>query len=91
MPEREAPKELKPFIRGVSKQPRQTFAEPAGLLREGKKMAGVPPNAQWTKIARRIVNPAALEKAYEKIFGAREILNPFNMGDHARLPSYTSI
>jgi hypothetical protein len=54
------------------KQPKEKFPEDPNAIREGvaplkdagKK--GVPPGARWTKIDRRLVNPAALEDAHER-------------------------
>jgi hypothetical protein len=65
-------KEPEAFIRGILKQPKEKFPEYPNVIREGvaplkdvgKK--GVPPGARWTKIDRRLVNPAALEDAHER-------------------------
>jgi hypothetical protein len=68
MLEREASKEQEPFVRGILNQPGQILTEPVGSLREGivpRKSPGVPPDPRGTKIARRIVNPAALKEARE--------------------------
>jgi hypothetical protein len=67
-----APKEPEAPVRGILKQPKEKFPEDPNAIREGvaplkdagKK--GVPPGARWTKIDRRLVNPAALEDAHER-------------------------
>lgn len=62
--------------KGILKQPTQKFPEDRSALREGvaplkdATKKGIPPGARWTKIARRLVNPAALE-GYER-FEERE-------------------
>lgn len=58
--------------KGILKPPRDHFPEEPNPVREGvaplkdagKK--GIPPGARWTKIDRRLVNPAALEEANER-------------------------
>ncbi|KAI9689283.1 MAG: hypothetical protein M1820_010167 [Bogoriella megaspora] len=58
--------------RGILKKPTLEFPEQPDFTREGvtsskaKTSKGIPPNARWTKIDRRLVNPAALEKAGER-------------------------
>ncbi|KAI9676469.1 MAG: hypothetical protein M1817_000626 [Caeruleum heppii] len=62
-------------IKGILREPREKFPEdPAPIregvaplkeaLKDGKK--GIPPGARWTKIDRKLVNPAALEEAHER-------------------------
>jgi hypothetical protein len=59
-------------VKGILKTPKEKFPEDANAIREGvaplkdagKK--GIPPGARWTKIDRRLVNPAALEEAHER-------------------------
>ena len=61
-----------PKPKGILRQPREKFPEDPAPIREGvaplkdagKK--GIPPNARWTKIDRRLVNPAALEAGNER-------------------------
>ncbi|KAI1943530.1 hypothetical protein LOZ66_000113 [Ophidiomyces ophidiicola] len=56
-----------PAPKGILKQPTQKFPEDPSAVREGvaplkdAPKQGVPPGARWTKIDRRLVNPAALE------------------------------
>ncbi|EAW12750.1 uncharacterized protein ACLA_011770 [Aspergillus clavatus NRRL 1] len=58
--------------KGILKKPREKFPEEPNPIREGvaplkdagKK--GIPPGARWTKIDRRLVNPAALEAGNER-------------------------
>ncbi|KUJ18784.1 uncharacterized protein LY89DRAFT_505055 [Mollisia scopiformis] len=73
-PPREKPEE-KP-IKGILRRPRDKFPEdPAPIregvapLKDGKK--DIPPDARWTKISRKLVNPAALEAGKER-FEARD-------------------
>jgi len=74
-PPREKPEE-KP-VKGILRQPREKFPEDPSPIREGvaplkdAKKDGVPPDARWTKIARKLVNPEALEIGKER-FEARE-------------------
>ena len=53
--------------KGILKQPREKFPEDANTLREGvapldAAKKGIPPEARWTRINRRLVNPEALEQ-----------------------------
>jgi hypothetical protein len=65
-------REPEPPIRGILRPPREKFPEDPAPVREGvaplkdagKK--GIPPNARWTKIDRRLVNPEALEVGNER-------------------------
>ena len=58
--------------KGILRPPTQKFPEDPASIREGvaplkdagKK--GIPPNARWTKIDRRLVNPEALELGNER-------------------------
>ncbi|KAM3083700.1 hypothetical protein ACMFMG_002187 [Clarireedia jacksonii] len=74
-PPREKPEE-KP-VKGILRQPREKFPEDPSPIREGvaplkdAKKDGVPPDARWTKIARKLVNPEALEIGKER-YEARE-------------------
>ena len=69
-PAREKTPEVKP--KGILRQPREKFPEDPAPVREGvaplkdagKK--GIPPNARWTKIDRKLVNPEALELGNER-------------------------
>ena len=69
-PAREKTPEVKP--KGILRQPREKFPEDPAPVREGvaplkdagKK--GIPPNARWTKIDRKLVNPEALEMGNER-------------------------
>ena len=62
--------EVKP--KGILRRPREKFPEDPAPVREGvaplkdagKK--GIPPNARWTKIDRRLVNPEALNMGNER-------------------------
>ncbi len=64
------PEENKP--RGILRPPREKFPEDPVPIREGvaplkdAKKDGVPPDARWTKISRRMVNPEALEAGKER-------------------------
>lgn len=68
----EDPREPEPPIKGILRQPREKFPEDPAPVREGvaplkdagKK--GIPPNARWTKIDRKLVNPEALEEGNER-------------------------
>jgi hypothetical protein len=57
--------------------PREKFPEQSEPIREGvaplkdAKKDGIPPDARWTKIRRKLVNPEALEIGKER-FEARE-------------------
>lgn len=70
-PSRESPPPDTP-IKGILRPPRPSFPEDPAPVREGvaplkgagKK--GIPANARWTKIDRRIVNPEALERGKER-------------------------
>ncbi|KAI1004880.1 hypothetical protein K3495_g3334 [Podosphaera aphanis] len=64
-------------VKGILRQPRDKFPEDPAPIREGvaplkdAKKDGIPPDARWTKIRRRLVNPEALEAGKER-FEARE-------------------
>jgi hypothetical protein len=73
-PPREREKEVKE-VKGILRQPRDKFPEDPEPVREGvaplkealkdgKK--GIPPGARWTKVDRKLVNPAALDEAQER-------------------------
>ena len=59
-------------VKGILRQPREKFPEDPAPVREGvaplkdagKK--GIPPNARWTKIDRKLVNPEALNQGNER-------------------------
>jgi len=61
-----------PKPKGILRPPREKFPEDPAPVREGvaplkdagKK--GIPPNARWTKIDRRLVNPEALDQGNER-------------------------
>jgi hypothetical protein len=61
-----------PVVKSILRQPREKFPEDPAPVREGvaplkdagKK--GIPPNARWTKIDRKLVNPEALEQGNER-------------------------
>ncbi|KAI0885939.1 uncharacterized protein GGS22DRAFT_187169 [Annulohypoxylon maeteangense] len=64
--------EQKP-IKGILKAPSAKFPEEENPIREGvaphkddKTKKGVPPGARWTKINRKLINPAALEAGKER-------------------------
>ena len=67
-------KDKEPEVRpkGILRPPREKFPEDPAPIREGvaplkdagKK--GIPPNARWTKIDRKLVNPEALEMGNER-------------------------
>ena len=65
-------KSEEPKPKGILRPPREKFPEDPAPVREGvaplkdagKK--GIPPNARWTKIDRRLVNPEALEAGNER-------------------------
>jgi hypothetical protein len=58
--------------KGILKPPRDKFPEEPNPVREGvaplkdAHKKGIPPEARWTKIDRRLVNPAALEAGNER-------------------------
>lgn len=58
--------------KGILKRPRDKFPEEPNPVREGvaplkdAHKKGIPPGARWTKIDRRLVNPAALEASQER-------------------------
>ncbi|KUJ09380.1 uncharacterized protein LY89DRAFT_285964 [Mollisia scopiformis] len=64
-------------VKGILRQPREKFPEDPAPIREGvaplkdSKKDGIPPDARWTKISRKLVNPEALEAGKER-FEARE-------------------
>ncbi len=74
-PPRDKPED-KP-VKGILRAPREKFPEDPAPIREGvaplkdAKKDGIPPDARWTKISRRLVNPEALEAGKER-FEARE-------------------
>ncbi|KAL9124019.1 MAG: hypothetical protein Q9217_006606, partial [Psora testacea] len=56
----------KPPPKGILKPPREKFPEEPSTIREGvapleAAKKGIPPEARWTRINRRLVNPEALE------------------------------
>ncbi|KAL6718872.1 hypothetical protein ACLMJK_003106 [Lecanora helva] len=67
-PANEEKSEPKPPPKGILRKPREQFPEYPPTEREGvaphkdDKKKDVPPNARWTKIDRRLVNPEALEQ-----------------------------
>lgn len=76
-PPREVKKAEENKPRGILRPPREKFPEDPVPIREGvaplkdAKKDGVPPDARWTKISRRMVNPEALEAGKER-YEARE-------------------
>ncbi|PBP18946.1 hypothetical protein BUE80_DR010208, partial [Diplocarpon rosae] len=64
-------------VKGILRQPKDKFPEDPAPVREGvaplkdAKKDGIPPDARWTKISRKLVNPEALEAGKER-FEARE-------------------
>lgn len=58
--------------KGILKPPRDKFPEDKNAVREGvaplkdATKKGIPPGARWTKIDRKMVNPAALEARQER-------------------------
>ena len=67
------PKEAPPAPKGILRKPTEKFPEDPEPIREGVaphksqlKGKDIPPNARWTKIDRRLVNPQALEDAGER-------------------------
>lgn len=61
-----------PAPKGILKPPKKAFPEEPNPIREGvaplkdANKNGIPPSARWTKIDRRLVNPAALEAGNER-------------------------
>jgi hypothetical protein len=59
-------------VKSILRQPREKFPEDPSPIREGvaplkdAKKDGVPPEARWTKISRKLVNPEALEAGKER-------------------------
>jgi len=76
-PPREVKKAEETKPRGILRPPREKFPEDPVPIREGvaplkdAKKDGVPPDARWTKISRRMVNPEALDAGKER-YEARE-------------------
>jgi hypothetical protein len=67
------PKEPPAQPKGILRKPTEKFPEHPDSIREGVaphksalKGKDIPPNARWTKIDRRLVNPQALEEAKER-------------------------
>jgi hypothetical protein len=66
------PKADKAPVKGILRQPKEKFPEDPSPIREGvaplkdAKKDGVPPDARWTKISRKLVNPEALELGKER-------------------------
>lgn len=66
------PKSDEKPVKGILRAPREKFPEDLAPIREGvaplkdAKKDGVPPDARWTKISRKIVNPEALELGKER-------------------------
>lgn len=58
--------------KSILKAPREKFPEDENPIREGvaplkdAQKKGIPPGARWTKIDRRLVNPAALNLGHER-------------------------
>lgn len=71
-PPTSAPKEPEVVPKGILKPPRPSFPEEPNPIREGvaplkdATKKGIPPGARWTKIDRKLVNPAALEAGNER-------------------------
>ncbi|KAL4896090.1 hypothetical protein BDV59DRAFT_127698 [Aspergillus ambiguus] len=71
-PDSASPKEPDAPPKGILKPPRDKFPEEPNPVREGvaplkdAHKKGIPPGARWTKIDRRLVNPAALEAGRER-------------------------
>ncbi|KAJ5397559.1 hypothetical protein N7509_005672 [Penicillium cosmopolitanum] len=67
-----AQKEPESAPKGILKAPRQSFPEEPNPIREGvaplkdANKQGIPPDARWTKIDRRLVNPEALDAGNER-------------------------
>jgi zinc finger CCCH domain-containing protein 13 len=76
-PPREVKKSEENKPRSILRPPREKFPEDPVPIREGvaplkdAKKDGVPPDARWTKISRRMVNPEALAAMKER-YEARE-------------------
>lgn len=68
----EDPREPEQPIKSILRQPREKFPEDPAPIREGVAplkdagAKGIPPNARWTKIDRKLVNPEALEEGNER-------------------------
>lgn len=67
------PKEAPAPPKGILRKPTEKFPEDPDPIREGVaphksmlKGRDIPPDARWTKIDRRLVNPEALEEAKER-------------------------
>lgn len=66
------PENYNPPPKGILKPPKERFPEEPNPIREGvaplkdAKLTGIPPEARWTKIDRRLVNPEALELGHER-------------------------
>ncbi|KAF2264183.1 hypothetical protein CC78DRAFT_580689 [Lojkania enalia] len=67
------PKDPEPKPKGILRKPTEKFPEHPESIREGVaphkdaiKGKDIPPNARWTKIDRKLVNPEALEEAKER-------------------------
>ena len=67
-------KDVRP-LKGILREPKEKFPEDPAPVREGVAplkealkdgRKGIPPDARWTKIDRRRVNPAALDEAKER-------------------------
>ena len=71
-PDSPSVKESEAPPKGILKPPRDKFPEEPNPIREGvaplkdAHKKGIPPGARWTKIDRRLVNPAALEACHER-------------------------
>ena len=68
-PSEEESREPEPPIKGILRPPREKFPEDPAPVREGVaplNKKGIPPNARWTKIDRKLVNPEALEAGNER-------------------------
>lgn len=72
MPSSPSARESEAPPKGILKPPREKFPEEPNPVREGvaplkdAHKKGIPPGARWTKIDRRLVNPAALEAGHER-------------------------
>jgi hypothetical protein len=68
---------VKTWPEGILKRPTEKFPEdPAPIIEgvaalNGARKDGIPPDARWTKISRRLVNPEALDLRWER-YVARE-------------------
>ncbi|RDL41649.1 uncharacterized protein BP5553_01628 [Venustampulla echinocandica] len=66
------PKSDEKPVKGILRAPREKFPEDLAPIREGvaplkdAKRDGVPSDARWTKISRKLVNPEALELGKER-------------------------